>query len=139
MTREDFSMRYNGYNILAIVVATIVFYGLEFLIYGMAIPAEQYLAMSGISAEQAHPERMPFGIISPLLQCIGLALVIKWRAAPGPFANAYAGLLMGVLIAFAASFYGFVYGSHTLEYVGVNLVHFVVCYGAAGAIIGAWR
>lgn len=134
-------MRFKGHNILAIVVATIVFYGIEFLIYGMAMSPEQYQGYTGITSAQqeAGMARMPFGIVPPLLQCIGLSLVIKWRGAPGPFANAYTGLLLGVLFAFAASLYAYVYGPHTEGYIAVNLAHFAVCYGAAGAILGAWK
>jgi hypothetical protein len=132
-------MRYKGHNILAIVVAAIVIYLIEFLIFAVAIPADQYIAMTGITAEQADASRMPVGALMPILAAIGLSLVIKWRAAPGPFANAYTGLLMGVLFAFSGSLYAYVYGAHTQEFVAINLAHFVICYGAAGAIIGAWK
>jgi cytochrome bd-type quinol oxidase subunit 2 len=132
-------MRYQGHNVLAIVVAAIVIYVIEFLIFGLAIPAEQYEAMVGLTAEQLHPERMPYGIIPPVLTAIGLSIAVKWRNAAGWMAGAMTGVLMAVFFAFATSLYPFVYGSNTETFLAVNLGHYLVCYAAAGAILGVWK
>lgn len=134
-------MRVMGHNVLAIIVAAIVIYGLEFVIYGMLIPQDQYLAMSGITAEQAAggEARMPYGIIMPLLAAIGLSLTIKWRNAPGWMGGAVTGVIMAVLFGFSSGLYGYVYGTSNEAFQLVNLVHFVLCYAAAGAILGAWK
>ncbi|MEJ0061212.1 MAG: hypothetical protein WDM79_17315 [Terricaulis sp.] len=90
-------MRYNGLNILAIVVAAIVIYLIEFVIFGLAISPEQYQIMSGMSAEQQNATmmaRMAFGPVMPILAAIGIALVIKWRSAIGMSGGAVTGALM---------------------------------------------
>jgi Protein of unknown function (DUF1761) len=134
-------MRMMGHNVLAIVVAAIAIYALEYLIFAVLVPGEAYMTMSGYSAEsmQAGMARMPFGVIPPILAAIGLSLAIKWRNKPGWMSGLVTGVLMAVFFAFAVGFYGYVYGPNDLNFMAVSLGHFVACYGAAGAILGAWK
>jgi hypothetical protein len=132
-------MRYMGHNVLAILVAAIAIYAIEFVIFGVMIPGPQYASMVGLMDEQMHADRMPVGVIMPILTAIGLALVIKWRNAAGWMGGATTALIMAVLFALPVALYGYVYGSHTETFIGVNLAHFLVCWGAAGAILGAWK
>jgi hypothetical protein len=135
------NMRINGHNMLAIVVAAIAIYAIEFVIFAVLIPAEQYMALTGITQEQVEGgmARMPFGIIPPVLAAIGLSMVIKWRNAAGWMGGLMTGVFMAVLFAFGTSLYGYVYGPHVEAYLPINLAHFLVCYGAAGAILGVWK
>jgi hypothetical protein len=132
-------MRVMGHNAFAIIVAALAIYAIEFVIFAVLIPGDQYLAMVGLTADQAHPERMPVGALMPVFAAIGLSLSIKWRNAPGWRGGLTTGLLMAVFFAFSASLYGYVYGSHTLQFQWINLAHFLVCYATAGAILGAWK
>lgn len=134
-------MRFNGHNVLAIIVAALVIYGIEFVIFGVLLSAEQYIGFTGVTEQQIQSgaARMPFGIIPPLFAAIGLSLVIKWRDKPGWMSGAAAGLIVAVLFGFGVSLYGYVYGPHTEAYLPVNLAHFLVAWAAAGAILGAWR
>jgi len=134
-------MRVMGLNVLAIIVAALLIYGIEFVIFAMLISPEQYQAFTGITAEQveAGMSRMPFGIIPPLLAAVGLSLVIKWRDAVGMMGGVSTALLMAVVFAFGVSLYSFVYGPHVEAYLPVNLAHFLVSWGAAGAVLGAWK
>ncbi len=132
-------MRLNGHNLLAIMAAAIAIYLIEFVIFAVLISAEQYTAMIGVATEQLHPERMPFGVIPPILAAIGLSLAVKWRNAPGLMGGAMTGAWMAIFFAFAASLYGFVYGSNTETFLAVNLGHYIVCYAVAGGILGAWK
>jgi hypothetical protein len=132
-------MRYMGNNVLAIIAAAIAIYAIEFVIFGLLIPGQQYAAMVGLSAEQMHDERMPVGILMPILTAIGLALVIKWRNAPGWMGGMMTALMMVFVFALPVGLYGYVYGSHTEQFIFVNLAHYAVCWGAAGAILGAWK
>ncbi|GIK49568.1 MAG: hypothetical protein KJZ75_02795 [Hyphomonadaceae bacterium] len=134
-------MRFNGHNVLAIIVAALVIYAIEFVIFGVAISADQYMAFTGVTPEQLEggAARMPLGVIPPLLAAIGLSLAIKWRDKPGWMAGLVAGLIMAVLFGFGVGLYGYIYGSHAEAYLPVNLAHFLIAWGAAGAILGAWR
>jgi cytochrome bd-type quinol oxidase subunit 2 len=132
-------MRVMGHNVLAIVVAAIAIYLIEFVIFGLLIPGDQYEAMVGLSAEQMHSERMPIGALPPLLAAIGLSLAIKWRNAPGWMGGVTTALLMALFFAFATSLYPYVYGAQTEVFLAVDLGHYLVCYAVAGAILGAWK
>src|SRR5262249_19092537 len=134
-------MRMMGHNVLAIIVAAIAIYAIEFLIFAVLLPGEQYMAMSGYSAEsmQTGMARMPLGVIPPILAAIGLSCAIKWRNKAGWVAGVSAGVIMAICFGVGVSLYSFVYGPNDAAFVGVNLAHFVVCYGVAGAILGAWK
>jgi cytochrome bd-type quinol oxidase subunit 2 len=134
-------MRLIGHNVLAIIVAAIAIYAIEFVIFAMAMTQEQYLALSGYTADSmaANASRMPFGAVPPLLAAIGLSLAVKWRNKPGWMAGLTTGVVMAICFGVGISLYNFVYGPNSAAFVGVSLAHFVVCYGAAGAILGAWK
>ncbi|MEQ1616962.1 MAG: DUF1761 domain-containing protein [Terricaulis sp.] len=134
-------MRIMGHNALAIIVAALAIYLIEFVIFGVLIPGEQYMAMTGLTPEQSEAgmSRMPFGIVMPLLTAIGLSLVIKWRNAPGLMGGVTTALFMAVLFGFSVSLYDYVYGADSETYLPINLGHFLVCWGAAGAVLGAWK
>ena len=132
-------MRYMGHNVLAIAAAAIVIYAIEFVIFGVLISPEQYEAMVGLTSQQMHPGRMPIGLIMPILIAVGLALVIKWRNAAGWMGGLMTGLILAVLFAFPVALYSYVYGSHADAFLAVDLAHYLVCWGAGGAIIGAWK
>jgi hypothetical protein len=75
----------------------------------------------------------------PILAAIGLSLVIKWRNQAGLMGGVMTALMMAVLFGFSASMYAYVYGSHTEQFLLVDLGHYLVAWGAAGAILGAWK
>ena len=63
-------MRAGGINWIAVLAAAIAFYAIGFVIYGLLIPAESWMAMSGISAAEIEAlggSRMPFSIVMPLM------------------------------------------------------------------------
>ncbi len=134
-------MRMMGHNVLAVIAAALAIYLIEFVIFAMLISPDQYMAFTGITQAQVDggDARMPFGIIPPLLAAIGLSLCIKWRGAQTLQGGAVTGLILAVLFAFGTSLYGYVYGPHATDYLPVNLAHFLVCWGAAGAVLGAWK
>lgn len=135
-------MRFQGHNILAIVVAALAIYALEFVLYGLVISPEQFDAMSGLSAEQRDRlgmSRMPLGVVMPVLAAIGLSLAIKWRSAAGAAAGVVTGVLMALFLGFGSRMYGYVYGPHTDAYLLIDLARYLVTYAVAGAILGAWK
>lgn len=134
-------MRIMGHNVLAILAAAIMIYLIEFVIFAVLMTPAQYMAFTGITQAQADAgvARMPFGVVPPILAAIGLSLAIKWRNAPGWMGGMTTGFLMAVLFGFGTGLYGFVYGPHQGAYEAVNLGHFLVCWGAAGALLGVWK
>ncbi len=134
-------MRVMGHNVLAIVAAAIAIYAIGFVIYGLLIPAEQYMAMAGLSEDDvaAGQWKMPLGVIMPILIAIGLSLVIKWRNQPGWMAGAMAGFLVALFFLFAERLYGFVYSAEDGQLLMIDSAHAFVTAIVAGAILGAWK
>lgn len=132
-------MRMMGHNVLAILLAAIVIYAIEFVIFAVLMTPEQYTAMSGYPPAADSMARMPFGIVPPLLAAIGLSLAIKWRNAPGLMGGLMTGVIAAICFGLGVSLYSFIYGPNAIAFVAVSAGHFIVCYGVAGAILGAWK
>lgn len=134
-------MRVMGHNVLAIVVAAVAIYAIEFVIFALAMTPQQYQALSGYSADSmaAGMSRMPFGVVPPILAAIGLSCAVKWRNKAGWMAGVATGVIVAICFGVGVSLYGFVYGPNSAAFVAVDLLHFVVAYGAAGAVLGAWK
>lgn len=133
-------MRMMGHNVLAIIVAAIAIYAIEFVIFALAMTPEQYQALSGYAADSAAGmARMPFGIIPPVLAAIGLSCAVKWRNKAGWMAGVTTGVIVAICFGVGVSLYSFAYGPNSPAFIGVDLAHFVVAYGVAGAILGAWK
>lgn len=132
-------MRMMGHNVLAILLAAIAIYAIEFVIFAVLMTQEQYTALTGYPVSGEDMARMPFGAIPPILAAIGLSCVIKWRNAPGMMGGLMTGVLMAIFFGLGVSLYSFVYGPNSPTFIGVDAAHFIVCYGVAGAILGAWK
>jgi Protein of unknown function (DUF1761) len=133
-------MRYNGHNVLAIVVAAVAIWAVGFLIY-VVLFSEQWIAWQGLTEADMQQDngRMPFMVVMPFLQAIGLSLVIKWRNVTGMMGGLTTGVLMAVFFAVAARMYGWVYSFEVNELFGLDTLHFVLTHAVAGAILGAWK
>lgn len=134
-------MRFMGHNVLAIVAAALAIYAIGFVIYGLLIPADQYMAMAGITEAEveAAQGKMPLGVIMPILIAIGLSLSIKWRNQPGWMGGAVTGVLMAVFFLFAERLYGYVYSAEDGQLLLIDSTHALVTAAVAGAILGAWK
>ncbi|MGH6659838.1 MAG: DUF1761 domain-containing protein [Sphingomicrobium sp.] len=135
-------MRAGGINWIAVLVAAIAFYAIGFVIYGLLIPAESWMAMSGISEaeiEALGENRMLFSVMMPLMTAIFMAVLFKW----GKVADAATGAQWGVVIALASAvpgmLYGWVYGVGPIEMTMIDSAHLLLGHAAAGAVLGGWK
>ncbi len=134
-------MRFAGHNVLAVIVAAIVMYFVEFLIYGVLIPPATYQAMAHVAPgdmEAIGMSKMPFGIIGPLIWAVGLSVANGWRSAKGWQAGAMTGVLTAAFFMIAARFYQWGYGPTGLDFYALDAVHFVLVGAIGGAILAAW-
>lgn len=134
-------MRFNGHNGLAIIVAAVAIWAIGFLLY-VVLFAEQWQTWMGITdadMESAGVGRMPFMVIMPFLQAIGLSLAVKWRNAPGLMGGLMTGVFMAIFLTIAGRMYGWVYSFEPTELFGLDSLHFVLTHAVAGAILGAWK
>ena len=135
-------MRSGGINWLAVIVAAVAFYAIGFIIYGMLIPGETWMAWSGISAEEMEAvgsSRMPFSVVMPLMTAIFMAVIFKWAQVAGASNGAKWGAVIALASAVPGMMYGWVYGIGPAEMTLVDSGHLLLGHVAAGAVLGAWK
>lgn len=135
-------MRAGGMNWAAVIVAAVAIYAIGFVIYGMLIPAESWMAMSGITAEEMEKvgtSRMPFSVVMPLMTAIFLGVLFKM----GGVADAAKGAKWATIVALASAvptlLYGWVYGVEPMQMTLVDIGHLLAGHIVAGAILGGWK
>jgi predicted membrane channel-forming protein YqfA (hemolysin III family) len=135
-------MRAGGINWMAVLAAAVAFYALGFVIYGMIIPEETFMAWSGMTPaelEGVGTERMPFGALMPLATAAFLAILFKWGGVDSAAKGARWAMLVAGASAIPAVWYGWVYGVGPVEGPVLDSVHLLLGHGIAGAILGRWR
>ena len=135
-------MRLGGINWLAVLVAAIAIYAIGFVIYGLLIPAETWMAWEGDTpAELAAvaDSRMPFGVIMPLMTAIFMAVIFNWAQIAGASKGAKWGAVLALASAVPAELYAWVYGTGVVQITLIDSFHLLLGHIAAGAILGAWK
>lgn len=134
-------MRAAGINWLAVIAAAVAIYAIGFVIYGLIIPEEAWMRLSGITEEQKAiaQSRMPFGVLMPIMTAVFLALLFNFGRVTGLSQGAQWGLMVALASAVPTVWYGWVYGGMPAEMTLVDSVHLFFGHIAAGAILGAWR
>jgi hypothetical protein len=135
-------MRSGGINWLAVVAAAVAIYALGFVIYGLLLPAETWMAWSGVSAEDIEAvgsSRMPFSPVMPLMTAIFMAVIFKWAQVAGASNGAKWGAVVALASAVPALMYGWVYGIGPAQMTLVDSGHLLLGHVAAGAVLGAWK
>lgn len=134
-------MRSGGMNWMAVIAAAIVIYAIGFVIYGVLIPQDVNIAMSGMTdTEQATADaRMIFGPLMPIMTAVFMAVLFKW----GQVADAMAGAKWAVVVALASAvptmLYGWTYGGLNTSMTMIDCAHLLLGHIAAGAILGGWK
>lgn len=135
-------MRSGGINWLAVVVAAIAIYAIGFVIYGLVIPADTWMAWEGeTQAEVAGvgDSRMPFGVVMPLMTAIFMAVIFKWAQVSGASNGAKWAAVLALASAVPAEMYAWVYGTGLVQITLVDSVHLLLGHVAAGTILGGWK
>jgi hypothetical protein len=151
--------RVAGLNLVAVLVAAVVFYFIGFLVYGLLLGdvwAQQILVNHGVvAADQASTltgaalqeelakipgqmdmaPAMSLGFVISLVTAIGLALVLK-MVKPASITGAL-GTAFVLWIGFAATTlsYNVVYSSESPIAFAIDLGHLLVAYLAAAAVL----
>jgi len=135
-------MRSGGINWLAVIVAAVAVYAVGFVIYGLLVPPETWMAWEGeTQAELAAvgDSRMPFGVVMPLLTAIFMAVIFKWAQVAGASNGVKWGAVIALASAVPAEMYAWVYGTGLLEITLVDSAHLLLGHVVAGAILGGWK
>lgn len=134
-------MRSAGINWLAVIAAAVAFYLIGFVIYGMVVPEETQMALSGLTeADKAVAEtRMMFGVLMPIATAVFMAMLFKWAQVTGASKGAQWGMLIALASAVPTVWYGWVYGGVAVEMSLIDSAHLLLGHVAVGAILGGWK
>jgi hypothetical protein len=90
-----------------VLAAAVAIYAIGFLIYGMLVPAETWLAWTGLTEEEINAaDRMAYSPIMPVMTALFLAILFKW----GNVGGAGTGARWGAVVALASAVPGMLYG-----------------------------
>ena len=134
-------MRSGGMNWLAVIAAAIAIYAIGFVIYGLLMAPDAYMALSGMTeGEKATAmSRMTYSPLMPILTAVFMAVLFKW----GSVADAITGVKWAVVIGLASAIptvlYGWVYGAADTNMTLIDSSHLLLGHIAAGAILGGWK
>lgn len=135
-------MRSGGINWLAVLAAAVAIYAIGFIIYGLLIPADRWMAMSGISEaemEAVGTSRMMYSVVMPLMTAVFMAVIFKWGQVAGASKGAQWGMVIALASAVPGMLYGWVYGIGPIDMTLVDSAHLLLGHIAAGAVLGAWK
>ena len=135
-------MRAGGINWAAALVAAIAIYAVGFIIYGLVIDQNAWMAAEGLTEAQvaeAGAARMLFSPLMPLATAIGMAVLFKWCKVDGLSDGAKFGALIAVASAIPALWYSWVYGVGPAWLTVLDSSHLMLGHVAAGAILGSWK
>ena len=135
-------MRIGGLNLLAVLSAALAIYAIGFIIYGVLIEPNAWMAMAGISQAELDvvgQSRMPFGAVMPVMTAIFMAVLFQM----GQVEDTTTGIRWAIVIALASAVpalgYGWVYGVGPVSMTLLDSAHLLLGHVAAGAILGGWR
>lgn len=134
-------MRSGGINWLAVIAAAVAVYAFSFVIYGIAIPEESWMAMSGIteSEKAVAMSRMMFFPVMPVMTAVFLAVLFKWGQVASVMKGGQWAAVVALASAIPTCLYGWVYGGMSTDMTVVDSAHMLLGHVAAGAILGGWK
>jgi len=131
-------MRVSGLSVVGIIVATLVFYAFEFFWYGITFQ-EAWQTGNGLTSsdfEGGSPLWMGVGFLAPLLQVIGLALILKWCGWPALGESIKKISLLSVFIGAGVSIYVLAYMPlHSTTVFLIDWVHIVIGWFISAIIL----
>lgn len=98
-----------GLNLVAVLAASVAFFIVGWLWYGV-IFTQMWTAEMGVTEEEAgSPIWMIGGFIITVMQVIGIGLVMKWKSAAGLNGAVMTAVILWLVFALPLSTYGLLY------------------------------
>jgi len=135
-------MRAGGINWLAALVAAIAIYAVGFIIYGVLVDENAWMAAQGLTEADlvaSSAARMPFGALMPLATAFAMAVLFKWGNVQGLANGAKWAAVIAIASGIPACWYGWVYGVGPAWLTMLDSGHLLLGHMAAGAILGRWK
>lgn len=135
-------MRAFGLNFVAVIGAAIAIYAVGFVIFGLVVPEDMWLASQGLTKAQITEigfARLAWSWAMPLATALFMAVLFAWAQVKGAVAGMRWALVIALASALPADFYLWVYGVKPLAGPLIDSAHLIIGHVAAGAILGRWR
>jgi len=131
-----------GLNLLGVLAASVAFYMVGFVWYGVVF-AEPWKLAEGVTdadVEGQSPLWMLVGFIITILQVIGIGLVLKWRGIADIGGAIMTGLTLWFFFALAFVTYAYAYlPAHNTTLWMIDASHLLVGYIAAATVLSFFK
>ncbi len=127
-------------NPVGVAVASIVFFLVGFLWYGVLF-AKAWMAAEGLTEEDAgSPVWMIGGLVITVMQVTGLALVMKWKGVEGVSDAVKTAVILWALFALPFSAYAFVYlPAHNMTLLMIDASHLLLGWVTSAVILSKFK
>ena len=129
-------------NPIGIVIASVAFYLVGFLWYGVLF-TDAWMAAEGLTpadAEEQNPVYMLGGLLITVMQVIGLAIVLKWKGVSGIGDALKSTALLWALFALPFSMYAYLYlPRHDSTLLMIDASHLLVGWVVAAAVLSRFK
>ncbi|MCK5744592.1 MAG: DUF1761 domain-containing protein [Oricola sp.] len=127
-----------GLNIVAVIVASVAFFMVGWLWYGVLF-VDAYMESTGMSADEAGGAFdiwMAGGFLITLMQVIGLGLVMKWKGEASPAAAATTAVVLWVFLALPFTMYPYLYTpAHDSAMLMIDASHLLVGWVVSAVVL----
>ncbi|MEZ5894700.1 MAG: DUF1761 domain-containing protein [Parvularculaceae bacterium] len=131
-----------GLNLIGVIAASVAFYFVGFLWYGVMF-SDAWMAAEGIPAEAAEsqsPVWMAGGFLITILQVIGIGLVLKWKGVSDLMGSAKVAGILWFFFALPFCHYAYLYTpAHNSLLLMIDLSHLLVGWVVSAIILSFFK
>lgn len=127
-----------GLNLVAVLVASIAFFLVGWLWYGILF-SDAWMAANGVPAEAGDAESpvwMAGGFLITVLQVIGVGLVLKWKGVSGLAGAVTTAVLLWLFFALPFCHYAYIYNpGHDSTLLMIDASHLLVGWVVSAIVL----
>lgn len=131
-----------GLNLVGVLVATVAFYLVGYLWYGMVF-ADAWMAAAGVTEadfEGESPVWMAGGALITFMQVIGIGLVLRWKGAADMGAAIKTALVLWLVFALPFTHYGYLYSpGHNAMMLMIDASHLLVGWVVSAIVLSMMK
>ncbi len=126
-----------GLNLLGLVIASIAFFALGFVWYGIIFD-QQMMALMGYDENTVGhftpAVGMALGFLNVLAVSLGIGLILRWLDVKNWTTALGYGLFLGAFFALTTTAYGWIYGTYPIKMAVIDGGYTLIGYGLVAAI-----
>ncbi len=137
---RDTAMILPKLNPVGIALASVAFFFVGFLWYGLLF-TDAWMAAHGLTEEDAgSPAWMLLGLVLTVMQVLGLAIVMKWKGIANVGDAVKTAVFLWALFALPFNLYAFTYlTAHNVTLLAIDASHMLVGWVAAAVILALFK